>query len=105
MNIVSSAIAACCRSNLGFFFEGYCWIQEKGGAFREGAPMHADQAKTVDVIRWCRENKKPCRIVKLKPRRGGSSTISTAALYNDLIDETKRGCIMGGSEFQGNSLF
>jgi hypothetical protein len=103
--LLNSTICAMARENLGVFFEGYCWIQEKGGAFREGAPMHADQRKTVEVIRWCRENKKPCRILKLKPRRGGSSTISTAALYNDLMSATKRGCIMGGSEFQGNSLF
>ncbi len=103
--VVASLVANACRSSLGAFFGSFCWIQEKGGAFREGASLHTDQQKTVDVIHWCRANKKPCRIVKLKPRRGGSSTISTAALYNDLADETKRGCIMGGSEFQGNSLF
>lgn len=103
--VVSSLIANAVKGNLAAYFESFIFIQEKGGAFREGAPMHIDQQKTADVIAWCREHKKPCRIQKLKPRRGGSSTISTAALYVDLMEEIKRGCIMGGSEFQGNSLF
>ena len=103
--VLSSLLANAAKVSVAAFFEAWCWIQEKGGAFREGAPLHLDQRKTVEVIEWCKTNKKPCRLIKLKPRRGGSSTISVAALHHEESHEVKRGCIMAGNEFQGNSLF
>lgn len=105
-SLVSSAISAICRESLGAFFEGYCWIKQKAGAFVEGLPMHEYQRQLEEVQQWCRENNKPCRIAAIKPRRAGSSTFAVASMHHFLTWNAGRsGCVMGGSDYQGENLF
>src|SRR5882672_1103822 len=104
--LLSSLLIRLCETSLAIWFEGFCTIKQKGGAFVEGLPMHKYQRKIEEVINWCRENHVPCRIVGLKPRRGGSSTFAVAAMYHFLSwTAGKFGCIMGGNEFQGVNLW
>lgn len=103
---LASFIIALVQSSLACFFESYCWIKQKGGAFVEGLPMHEYQRKIEEVQAWCKANNVPCRIVGLKPRRGGSSTFAVASMYHFLIwTAGKLGCVMGGSDYQGSNLW
>ena len=63
------------------------------------------QREVSDIVEWCHEHKRPARIIILKPRRKGSSTVSVAAGYRRLQAKRSTGCIAGGSHFQGGKLF
>lgn len=63
------------------------------------------QREVSDIIKYCHEAQRPCRIIILKPRRKGSSTVSVAAGYNRLQAKRATGCIAGGSHYQGGKLF
>lgn len=68
--------------------------------------MHSYQRQMVEIQDWCKKNHRPCRCIAIKPRRAGSSTISVASMYHFLMWNAGRsGCIMGGSDFQGENLF
>ncbi len=53
------------------------------------------QARVFGVYRWCRDNRKPCRIIILKPRRKGSSTVSLALCYTHLRNHMGYGAVLG----------
>ena len=40
------------------------------------------QLRILEVYEWCMANGKPCRILALKPRQKGSSTVSSAVVYH-----------------------
>lgn len=63
------------------------------------------QREVSDIIKWCHEHERPARIIILKPRRKGSSTVSVAAGYTRLQAKRATGCVAGGSHYQGGKLF
>lgn len=63
------------------------------------------QREVSDIIEWCHEHERPARIIILKPRRKGSSTVSVAAGYRRLQAQRATGCVAGGSHYQGGKLF
>lgn len=63
------------------------------------------QVEVSDIIKWCHDNNRPARIIILKPRRRGSSTVSVAAGYRRLQAKRATGCIAGGSHYQNQKLF
>jgi hypothetical protein len=104
--IIDSLVREACKNSLGAYFSSYATIKQKGGAFCEGLPMHEYQHKLGEVQSWCAQHGIPCRIVALKPRRGGSSTFAMASMHHFLTWTPGRtGCVMGGSDYQGENLF
>lgn len=63
------------------------------------------QREISEIVEWCHEHGIPCRIVALKPRQKGSSTVSVAVGYRRLHAKRGRGLIAGGAHFQGSNLF
>lgn len=63
------------------------------------------QREVSNIVAYCHEKERPCRIIILKPRRRGSSTVSVAAGYRRLNARRGTGCIAGGAHFQGKKLF
>lgn len=63
------------------------------------------QREVSRIVQWCHDNERPARIIILKPRRRGSSTVSVACGYRRLQARRGTGCIAGGSHFQGKKLF
>jgi hypothetical protein len=53
------------------------------------------QRRVAAIYRWCRDKSTPCRIIILKPRRKGSSTISLALGYTHLRNHLGYGAILG----------
>lgn len=43
---------------------------------------NAYQLKILEVYDWCMDHRTPCRILALKPRQKGSSTVSAALVYH-----------------------
>ena len=62
------------------------------------------QRQIAEVMTWCRENKRACRILILKPRQKGSSTFSTAALYHDSCLRPVNSMIIGDTYSQSENL-
>lgn len=89
------------------WFEAFGAIQVKGGAIVRYPELRANylQRRVSEVIEWCVVNRKPCRLLILKPRQKGCSTFSVAAFYRWLSNDKKRGCIIGGAHDQGDNLF
>jgi hypothetical protein len=86
------------------WFEGFGKIERKNGDL-VSPRANVYQLRISDIIRWCHENGRPCRLVCLKPRQKGSSTFSVAAMYRRLLAKRGRGLIAGGAHFQGQNLF
>lgn len=104
-DLILSSLKAVAGSSLRAFCETFAWIQNKWDAEQEGFRPHVYQSKIIEIEEWCEANDVPCRIVGLKPRRGGSSTVAIAILYHRLKKALRRACILGGSDYQGNMMF
>ena len=85
------------------------WMETSGKIDIEGEIVRPDcnefQVEVSDIIKWCHDNDRPARIIILKPRRRGSSTVSVAAGYRRLQAKRATGCIAGGSHYQNEKLF
>lgn len=86
------------------WMESYGKIEKKNGD-TEKPTCNEYQRKMSDIVEWCHEHQRPCRIVALKPRQKGSSTKSVAIGYRRLQAKKARGLIAGGAHFQGKNLF
>lgn len=102
---LASLIYVAARQSLRAFVESFAVIQLKNDSEIEGYKPHAYQSKIIEIIEWCESNSVPCRITGLKPRRGGSSTISITALYHALMKSMRRALILVGKDYQGMMMF
>lgn len=102
----STKVAAeICRGDTALWFENYATIIDDQGNTRERPRLNAHQRKILNVVKWCGDNNRPCRIVGLKPRRKGSSTISVAVGYDFLASKPgRRGLIAGGAVKQTKTM-
>ncbi|MFT4177533.1 MAG: hypothetical protein QM627_12885 [Luteolibacter sp.] len=97
-------IREACRWDTAAWMETFGKIEKKNGDLV--TPIcNVYQREISDIIQWCHEHNRPCRIVALKPRQKGSSTFSVAAGYRRLQAKRARGLIAGGAHFQGKNLF
>ncbi|HSI86112.1 MAG: hypothetical protein ACAI35_09840 [Candidatus Methylacidiphilales bacterium] len=89
------------------WFEAFGVIQVKGGALVRHPELRANymQREISDVVEYCLMHRIPCRLISLKPRQGGSSTMYTGVCHRYLSNDRKRGCIVGGAHEQGEKLF
>lgn len=92
------------KRGLGSWFEDYAWIKAKSMEVIQPA-LNVFQARVVDAIVWCLINEEPIRIIILKPRQKGSSTISVAALDWFAHVFGANGVIMGGQSDQADLLW
>jgi hypothetical protein len=97
-------IRAACEKDEDVWIEQFAKILTKEGDV-ELLALNYLQIKVCDAIRWCRENGFPCRIIILKPRQKGSSTITTACLYHKLQRKQSNGLIIGGEFSQTDNLW
>ena len=86
------------------WFETYGRIKPKVGPLIT-PKANVLQRRLSEAIRWCEENDAPARIVSLKPRQRGNSTISAAILYQKLHKDSVNGLIMGGEYEQTRNLW
>lgn len=90
-----------CKGDPQLWLENYGKIKRKDGSLIRPNPINEHQRKICEVVKWCRRNKRPCRIVGLKPRQKGSSTVSVGVGYTFLAEMPgRRGLLTGGSHFQ-----
>lgn len=82
-------------------------IKPKVGTLLRPPDLKANylQRQESAVLTYCLLNKRPCRILKLKPRQKGSSTFSVANLYRMCGLTYARGLVIGGAHFQGANLW
>lgn len=82
------------RSNPRLWMEKCGTILKQNG--REEAPvLNWFQRFVNKIYLWCRKNKKPCRIIILKPRKKGSSTVSLGIGYTHLRNHLAYGAVLG----------
>lgn len=92
------------RGDTALWFEECSKIKRKDGSLVR-PKLNEHQRKICEVVQWCEDNKRPCRIVGLKPRQKGSSTISVAAGYDFLATKPGRnGLLAGGAHFQTDNM-
>lgn len=101
---LGAVIRESCRWNTAAWMENGGKIRLKNGDLVTPVPNEY-QRKITDLVKWCQENGRPCRIVALKPRQKGSSTVSVAVAHVRAKAKTCRGLIAGGAHFQGSNLF
>ncbi len=104
MSKVAEMLEHVARWNTAVWMDNFGKIERKGGELVRPI-CNEYQREISDIVEWCHENGKPCRIIALKPRQKGSSTISVAVGYRRLHAKRGRGLIAGGAHFQGANLF
>lgn len=97
-------IRAACEKDEDAWCEMFGKILFKEG-YIETLELNYLQEKVCDAIRFCREHSFPCRMIILKPRQRGSSTITTACLYHRLQRKQGNGLIIGGEFSQTDNLW
>lgn len=91
-------------STLAGWFEEYAYIVDKGG-YTVKPTSNELQTTLSDTIDWCEANDRPIRIIILKPRQKGCSTISVGALFRLLKIRKLRATIIGSGYKQSSNLF
>jgi hypothetical protein len=82
------------RSNPRLWMENCSSILKQNG--QEEAPQLNEFQREVNrIYLWCRKNKVPCRIIILKPRKKGSSTVSLGLCYTHLRNHIAYGAVLG----------
>lgn len=86
------------------WFEAYGWIHDKKRRLiqPEANPF---QERVARIAEWCLANNVPIRLLLLKPRQKGSSTVSVALLYWLLRREAMNSVIIGGEYSQVANLW
>ena len=85
------------RRNVILWLECFGYIMDKAGQIiRPKANEY--QRKIVAVYRRCQEMEIPCRIVALKPRQKGSSTISVGLIYTHLRNFVCNAMLVGNKD-------
>ena len=97
-------LRAACSEDEGAWIEQFGKILYKEGRI-DTYVLNYLQEQVCDAIRWCRENGYPCRIIILKPRQKGSSTVTTACCYHMLQRRQSNGLIIGGEFSQTDNLW
>lgn len=99
------------------WFETFATIDDKSknriggmlldGTPRPGKPLRANylQQKIDEVVRWCKENHQPIRILVLKPRQKGSSTYTSGGLYHEINCAPRSAVIIGAKQAQAANLY
>ena len=85
------------------WWETFGKIQDKAGNVVTPVGNYL-QEKLSEVWDYCQQERRPFRVLILKPRQKGSSTYSTALLYHYLSSRTANGYIIGGAHDQGSNL-
>ena len=98
------AVRAAVQRDVLAWFATHAKIEMKDGEVRRPVP-NAHQIKIDRVLKIARQRGVPARVIGLKPRQKGSSTIGVAAGHCRLKARTGRGLIAGGKHFQGANLF
>lgn len=93
--------AASCT--LAAWLETYAKIADKSGNIIRPRANPLQKAIS-DIIDWCEEVQRPIRIIVLKPRQKGCSTISTGALFRFLKLKQRRAAIIGSGYKQSANL-
>ena len=102
MSIMHQLASVAVRS-LAAWFEVYAWIVDKSGALIQ-PKANALQLKVSEIIDWCEANGRPVRLMILKPRQKGCSTVSVGALFRFLKLQALRACIIGSGYKQSANL-
>ena len=97
-------LRTACKGDEGAWMEQFGKILRKDGKI-ESPDLNYLQEQVVAAIIWCRENGYPCRIIILKPRQKGASTVTTACLYHMLQRRHANGLIIGGEFSQTDNLW
>lgn len=92
------------RNGLAAWTRTYARIVNKASRLvhLEPNPM---QEEILQVVAWCLENALPIRLIILKPRQKGCSTIATAILYWLMAAFQTAGVIIGGEYSQVKNLW
>lgn len=86
------------------WFETYGWIHTKARKL-EQPRANPFQARVAEAVAHCLVHGIPIRLIILKPRQKGSSTISTALLYWLSRTRAMKSIIMGGQYDQVKNLW
>lgn len=63
------------------------------------------QQQIADIVEYCSEHHKPCRMIVLKPRQKGSSTSTVGVLYHFTRWQGSKGVIIGKEKKQADNLW
>jgi hypothetical protein len=103
-NEADELLRAACSTDEGAWMEQFGKILYKEGEVAT-IILNYLQEQVVAAIIWCRENGLPCRVIILKPRQKGSSTVTTGCLYHMLQRRQVNGLIIGGEFSQTDNLW
>ena len=92
------------RTDPGAWAEVYGRIRAKDRS-KEKLRLNYLQRKVLAVWRRCKQLGIPCRIIILKPRQKGSSTISGLLCYHTMRAEPTSACVIGGEYSQTANLW
>lgn len=88
----------------GAWFDSYAWIRTKDRKLVQPT-MNPFQARCARALAYCRSRGIPARILKLKPRQKGCSTISVAEMYHMSRTTPMKNVIIGGEYGQVQNLW
>lgn len=85
-----------CRSQFKVWFSSAAKLRPKSPDAPALTPkMNGMQSRIAEAIEWCDDNGFPARIVNLKPRQGGSSSVFVGTAYHRVRTSNCNAAILG----------
>ena len=73
--LLKAAEENLCRADWHRWLTKHFIIKDKSGNVRPMSPLKQSQLKLLKLYEWCREQNQPVRIIVLKERKTGISTL------------------------------
>lgn len=90
---------------LALSFEEYATIKTKKGKVITRPRLNPMQREVCEAVAWCLTHRKPVRLIILKPRQKGLSTISTWVLYWAMRVYGTESVLIGGQSAEAKLLW
>ena len=81
----SIAELTLCKKNLKHWIENHFWIKDKDGRIRVIGKLKFAQERLLNLYLWCKNQNRPVRIIILKARKEGISTLVEALMFIETL--------------------
>ena len=102
---LSAAEAELCRYDRARRIEHHVWIKKADGKIDLCRPMKPSQKKVMNLIWWLRVRDQPVRVIVLKARKTGISTVIESDMFFEVVDREIDGLVIAHDMDTAKYLF
>jgi len=93
-DLLKAAELKLCEKDWQRWLTQHFTIKDKAGKVRLMSPLKQSQSKLLKLYSWCQKNNQPVRIIVLKARKTGISTLIEALMFIEVVSAQKEALVV-----------